>query len=86
MRSIARTVTTTRSLVASGGTTVNSKSVAVQVPVTGVVVYVGGADVTTANGFEVALGATISVDLTGDELWAVVASGTQTVRVLEENA
>lgn len=49
-------------------------------------VYLGGSNVTSAgaNGYELPFGATISLDLyTGDVLWAVAASGTPNIRILE---
>lgn len=47
-------------------------------------VFVGGGDVTTADGFEVTAGESLSVDLTrGDSLYAVVASGTVDCAVLQ---
>lgn len=47
-------------------------------------VYLGGSDVSTANGFALAAGERIGVDLAQqDELYAVAASGTVEVRTLE---
>lgn len=48
-------------------------------------VFLGGADVTTANGFPLAAGTSMSIsDLElGDELYGRVASGTVEVRVFE---
>jgi hypothetical protein len=51
-----------------------------------ITVYLGGADVanTGANGYELLFGTTISLDLyTGDVLYAVAASGTPNIRILE---
>lgn len=45
-------------------------------------VYVGPSNVTTATGVELPAGAAITVDLGGDVLYGIVASGTQTVHVL----
>jgi heptaprenylglyceryl phosphate synthase len=46
-------------------------------------IFLGGSDVTTANGYEVAVGEAVSFVLTGsDSLYAVAASGTQRVDVL----
>ena len=45
--------------------------------------YLGGDDVTTANGFLLATGDVYALDLAGDDgLYAVVASGTATASVL----
>ena len=50
----------------------------------GATVFVGDSDVSTASGFPLAAGASMSVDLDpGESLWGVVASGTVEVRVLE---
>lgn len=58
-------------------------SVAVAVPSGGVTVYVGGSDVTTGNGYPLAGGAAMSIDLRqGERLYGIVASGTQSVNVL----
>jgi hypothetical protein len=48
-------------------------------------VYIGDSDVTTATGFPLAAGASISFNLDGpsDALYGIVASGTVEVRVLE---
>jgi hypothetical protein len=85
MRSKAVTIGTTPTLIAAGGSTMNPRSVAIQVPAAGQTVYIGGDDVSTTNGFAVAVGGHISVDLTGDEVYGVVAATTQAVRLLEEN-
>ena len=47
-------------------------------------VYVGGSDVTTANGMPIAAGAYASFDLgPDDQLWGVVAATTDATRVLQ---
>jgi hypothetical protein len=47
-------------------------------------VFVGGPDVTTANGFELAADGIFTADLhEGDDLYAVTASGTQPCDVLQ---
>lgn len=46
-------------------------------------VYVGGADVTTSNGYPVRAGRDTSFDFEqGERMFAIVASGTQTIRTL----
>jgi len=46
-------------------------------------VYLGGSDVTTADGVLVPAGESLSIDLgPGDMLYAIVASGTPTVKVM----
>lgn len=71
-------------------TTVDSsrgtQGVVVAVPAGGVTVFVGGASVTAAAGFPVAAGSSLSVDLdNGEQLFGVVASGSQAVNVLQVN-
>ena len=61
----------------------DGQSVIVSVPVGGVSVYFGGADVTSSNGYLVLAGEKVPADLAGKEiLYGCVASGTQTVYVL----
>jgi len=59
-------------------------TIMVQNPSGGASLYIGGAGVTTASyGYEVVAGAEVGVELLKDEeLYAVVASGSQTVNVL----
>jgi hypothetical protein len=59
-------------------------TIMVQNPSGGASLYVGGPGVTTASyGYEVVAGAEVGVELLKDEeLYAVVASGSQTVNVL----
>jgi hypothetical protein len=48
-----------------------------------ILVYVGGSDVSTANGLPVAAGTAITLNLIqGDAVYAVAASGTPEIRVL----
>jgi hypothetical protein len=57
--------------------------VVVSVPEGGEAVYLGGDDVDTTNGFPVAAEGVITVLVdAGEVLYAVVASGTQSVNVL----
>lgn len=60
-------------------------SLLVQNPTT-TTIFLGGLDVTTTTyGFALAANQSIAVDLSADELlYAVVASGTQTVNVLRQ--
>lgn len=51
-------------------------------------IFVGGSDVTTANGFTLAAGASLSIDLdrwggAEEGLYGIVAAATAEVRVLE---
>lgn len=48
-----------------------------------VTVYVGGPDVTSANGYAIVAGSERSFDLVlGDDLWAVAASSTAACKIL----
>lgn len=60
------------------------QSFSVYVPTGGETVWIGGDDVTAANGTPVAAGQHYALDLGSTGLYGVVASGTQEVRVLEE--
>jgi hypothetical protein len=46
-------------------------------------VFLGGSGVTTLNGFELKSGASFTADLAGEQLFAVAASGSVAVHVLE---
>lgn len=86
MKSRAISVTTTATLVATGGNVTIPESVLVQNPVgAATTVYLGGPDVTSANGVAVIAGASISVDMVSDSLYAIVAAATgpQEIRTLE---
>jgi len=49
-------------------------------------VYFGGSDVTTATGFQLDTGESISFDLgVGENVYAVTAGGTETLHVLQGN-
>lgn len=74
------TVGTTATLLTTQ--TLHWTNVAVQAP-SGAVMYVGGSDVTTTNGFPVAAGASMAFDLEGEDIYAVVATGTGTAYVIE---
>jgi hypothetical protein len=76
------TVGTTPTLIVSGraGDNYSGASVVVRPAAT---VFLGGPDVTTGVGYSVVAGGEMAVDLgDGDDLYAVVASGTTTVDVL----
>ena len=84
------TVTTTPTVLAQKGTTTVPNSVLIVVPTGGSTVYIGGADVTADNeatgGLPVAATQSLGWDLLEeDDMHAVVASGTQVVRVLRRN-
>jgi len=66
----------------------DGQTINVQNPSGGVDVYLGGEGVTTtAYGYLLGASTSFSVELqTGEKLYAVVASGTQTVNVLRQGA
>lgn len=51
-----------------------------------VVVYIGGSDVTSSTyGYALAANQSLSIDLdSGEQIYAAVASGTQSIRVLRQ--
>ncbi len=77
-------VATTATLICSGGGSVADKrSAIVKNPSGGATVYLGGAGVTTATGFPLAAGESVSVDtIASDDLYGIVASLTQNVNLL----
>jgi len=84
MISVTTTVTTTRVKIVSAA--VNSTRTVIVRPV-GNSVYVGGSDVTTANGLEISNNTNFSIVIPpGEELWAVVSSGTHSVTTLTSYA
>jgi hypothetical protein len=66
----------------------DGQTVNVQNPVGAVSVYLGGAGVTTTSyGYLLSAGADFSIQLDDDEkLYAVVASGTQTVNIIRQGS
>lgn len=84
------TVTTTPTVLAQKGTTTVPNAVLVVVPTGGSTVYIGGRDVTADNaptgGLPLQGTQSLGWDLLEeDDMHAVVASGTQIVRVLRRN-
>lgn len=76
------TIGTTATLIATGK--VGASYVYLHAPTGGNAVYVGGSDVTTANGLELAKGAVIQIWLPeADKLYGVVGSATQPLMVLQ---
>lgn len=57
-------------------------SATISVPANGQIVFVGGQDVDVTNGFPVAAGGVLQLDLVNESLYGIVASGTQVVNVL----
>jgi len=84
MKSTSHTITTTASRIVVS----NSGAQKVYIHVVGNgTVYLGGSDVDSTNGMLTQKNA-VPIELfipRGNELWAVVASGTETLKILQEN-
>ena len=88
MRSREITVTTTATVVLDGA--MNSPDdyliKNVYLKPTGADVYLGGSDVTTANGFKLANNTTFYINLNpGQSLYAIVGTGSHALSVLEDS-
>lgn len=80
MISITTTVTSTRVKIVSAA--INEPRTIVVRPI-GNDLYIGGADVTTGNGLLISNNTNFTIQIPqGEELWAVVSSGTHSVTVL----
>ena len=79
-------VGTTATLLSSTYAGKDGQTVSVQNPSGSVVVYLGGAGVTTTSyGFALGINSDMSIDLqTGEELYGVVAASTLTVNILRQ--
>lgn len=79
-------VGTTATLLSSSYAGKDGQTILVQNPSASVVVYLGGAGVTTSSyGFALGVSSDLSVDLKdGETLYAVVAASTLTVNVLRQ--
>ncbi|CAB4156669.1 hypothetical protein UFOVP655_96 [uncultured Caudovirales phage] len=78
---------TTATLISAMSVGRDGQTVAIQNP-TGSTVYLGGAGVTTSSyGYELGAGITFSIEMSHNEqLYGVVATGTQTVNVIRQGA
>ena len=88
VKSAAVTVAVTATLLASAVSDRDGMKVRVQVPAAGQTVYLGGSDVTVAEGYAVATG-TESHELTlarGEALYGIVNATTQAVRVIKTSS
>ena len=84
MISATTTVTATRAKIVSKAI---NETRSVHVTPAGNDCYLGGDDVTTANGLKVQNNTTVIIEIPpNEELWAVVASGTHTVTTLTSYA
>jgi hypothetical protein len=80
-------VAATPTKLAAGGSSSNDKASVLVYNNGAVTLYVGGAAVTTGTGVPVAAAASFTVDLgPGDDLYAVVASGTCDARVIRSRS
>ena len=84
MRARKVTVGTTPTLIASGGTAMNTDDVVILNPSGNETVYLGSETVTTAAGFPVAAGGVYQWALSGDSIYGIVATGTEIVHVAEK--
>ena len=83
LQSAAVTVAATATVLSTAAGDREGHRVLILNPSGGVTVYVGGADVSTANGYPVASGGTLSLALeVGEIVYGIVATGTQAVNVL----
>jgi archaellum component FlaG (FlaF/FlaG flagellin family) len=79
----SRLTVTTTPVELTGADQGQSSGSSILVQAGSVTVYVGGSTVTAADGFPIAAGATLTLDLDpGELLYAVAASGSTTVHVL----
>jgi len=88
MRSRAITVNTTATVVLDGAMNSPDDYLVknVYLKPTGADVYLGGSDVTTANGFVLAKDTTFYISLNpGQSLYAVVGTGSHALSVLEDS-
>jgi hypothetical protein len=77
------TLSTAPEMIASGASATLSDKVSVLVSAPSATIFVGGPDVTAANGVAVTSSDTLSIDLlAGDSLFAIASTGTPTVRVM----
>ena len=81
-------ITTVATKVSSDYAGKDGQTIAVQNPTDGVIVYLGGAGVTTTDyGFALEEKSTFSIDIqSGETMYGIVASGTQTVNVIRQGA
>lgn len=84
MRARTVSVATTATLIANGGTAMNTDDVIILNPSGNETVYLGAANVSTATGFPLAAGGVFEWALSGDSIYGIVASGTETVNVAEK--
>lgn len=84
MRARQVTVTTSATLIASGGSRMAPDHVIITVPTGGSTVYLGDASVNTSTlGFPVTAGSVFTWPLASESIYGIVASGTQTVTIAE---
>ena len=85
IRATTTTLSTTPSLIASGISLGDPKTVVLKNA--SATIYIGGADVTTVLGLPLGVGEALTIDLgPGDKLYAVASAGTPTVNTLVNRA
>lgn len=86
MRARRFTVTTTAQQIVEGeqGSASVPQSAIIKVPSGGATIEVGGHDLASGSGFELAAGEHIEVDLVTDDVWAVISGGSQEVQIIEK--
>lgn len=77
------TVSTSPTLLGTGGHSVQDLKTIIVRNDSGVDLYVGGADVSTANGMRIPTASSITIDLApNDSLYGIFSAGTNPVQVL----
>ena len=74
--------TTAELLVTSAGATANLPKTVVLTGGSAADIYIGGSDVSAAEGYPIGAGTLTILLGPGDDLWAVAGSGTPTINVL----
>lgn len=84
MKGVIVTVQTTATLILDGtsGSSVYERAAIVSVPSGGQTVFLGGPDVDATNGFPMAAGTSIELQVVNEGLYGIVGASTQAVNVL----
>jgi hypothetical protein len=82
VKSVVESVTSTRAVIVTPNNNVDYKMACfLKVATGGNTVYIGGPDLTTANGFPIVAGEVASIDVVNEPIYAITAS-TATLYVL----
>jgi hypothetical protein len=80
-------VSTTKALLSASGRMSGSKHAVLVTAPAGATLFLGGSDVTSASGYPLAAGTSITLDLDySDEVYGILASGTGSANVLRSGA